>query len=74
MFGYITGPDEVSLFAVSQSVSPAVSEQLRPAVTLPDSAGLQRLRPPLKTSGVLARGLAHDVLRVVGQPSCVVLR
>lgn len=74
-FGYITGPDEVSLFAVS----PVECERISPVVTLPESAGLQNKAaaahmPPLNTSGVLARGHAHDALRFVGQASCFVLR
>lgn len=75
MFGYITHPDNMSLSAVS----PAVSEQVRPVVTLPESAGLQIKAPdvqtsPLNTSGVLARGRTHDMLWFLEQAGCFLLQ
>lgn len=74
MCGYITRPENVSLFAVS----PAMSERVRPVVTLPEAAGLQikaaaAHTPPLNTPGVLARGRTHDVLRFAEQASCFLL-
>lgn len=73
MRGYITRPENVSLFAVS----PATSERVRPVVTLPEAAGLQikaaAHASPLNTPGVLARGRTHDVLRFAEQASCFLL-
>lgn len=74
MFGYASGPDEVSLFAVSPAVEWA-AQAGRDSARICRAAEIKAAAvhaPPLNTSGVLARGRARDVLRFVEQASCFV--